>query len=147
LEHKRFLEQAYLESIKALKKGEVPVGAVVVKDGKIISKGHNQRISKQNPLYHAEIVAIQEASKKLNSWRLDDCILYTTLEPCAMCAGAVMQARIKKVIFCVTDTKGGAVVSNLNIFDSGLPFRVDYEFIQMDKPKELLQEFFKSLRK
>ena len=145
-EHKKFLELAYKEAVKAKKKGEVPIGAVIVKDGKVISKGHNLRITKKNPLYHAEIVAIEKASKKLGAWRLDDCVLYTTLEPCLMCAGAIMQSRIKKVIFCVNDDKGGAVISNVKAFDINFPFNVEYQYIPLEKSKDLLKSFFKSLR-
>jgi len=145
--HKKFIDQAVKEAEKALKKNEVPVGAVIVKDGKIISKAHNQRISKNNALYHAEILAIEKACKKLKTWRLDDAVLYTTLEPCLMCAGAVMQARIKKVVFCAKDEKGGAVLSKYTVFDDKkLPFNVEYEYIPDERCSKLLKEFFKKLR-
>ncbi len=147
LEHKRFLEEAYKEALKAKDKGEVPVGAVIVKEDQIISRGHNLRITEKNPLYHAEIVAIENASRKLDSWRLDECILYVTLEPCLMCAGAIMQSRIKKVVFSTLDTKGGVIVSNLQAFNLNLPFNIEYEYIPMEHHKKLLQDFFKTLRK
>jgi len=145
--HKKFIDQAIKEAEKALKKNEVPVGAVIVKDGKIISKAHNQRISKNNALYHAEILAIEKACKKLKTWRLDDAVLYTTLEPCLMCAGAVMQARIKKVVFCAKDDKGGAVLGKYTVFDDKkLPVNVEYEYIPDERCSKLLKEFFKKLR-
>ena len=144
---KKFLDLAYKEALKAYEKGEVPVGAVIVKDDKVISKGHNLRIKKNNPVYHAEIVAIEKAAKKLGSWRLDDCILYTTLEPCLMCAGAIQQARIKKVVFSAVDKKGGCIVSQYKIFDDKkLPFKIEYEFIENEKSSLILKKFFKEKR-
>ena len=92
-----YMEQALKEAEKAYKKLEVPVGAVIVKDGKIIAKGHNQKETKTDTTKHAEIIAIQKASKKLKSWRLTDCEMYVTLEPCTMCAGAIINSRIKKI--------------------------------------------------
>ncbi|ACN98850.1 nucleoside deaminase [Sulfurihydrogenibium azorense] len=143
----KFIELAIKEAEKALKKGEVPVGAVLVKDDKVVSKGYNLRISKKNALYHAEIVAIERACKKLKSWRLDDTVLYTTLEPCLMCAGAIMQARIKKVVFLAKDEKGGAVLSNYTVFDDKkLPFKVEYSYIPDERAEKLLKDFFKILR-
>ncbi len=144
---KKFLDVAYEEALKAYKKGEVPVGAVIVKEDKIVSKGHNLRLNKNNPLYHAEVVAIQKASKKLKNWRLDDCILYVTLEPCLMCVGAIQQSRIKKVIFSALDEKGGCVLSKYQIFDDKkLPFKIEYEFIEDKRSSKLLKQFFKERR-
>ncbi len=94
-----FMLLAIKEAEKALKKGEVPIGAVVVKDGKVISCGHNQREKKQNALLHAETIAIWKACKKLHSWRLDGCEIFVTLEPCPMCSGAISNARIARVIY------------------------------------------------
>ncbi len=145
--HKKFLDLAYKEALKAYQKGEVPVGAVIVKGDKVISKGHNLRLNKNNPIYHAEIVAIEKASKKLNSWRLDDCVLYTTLEPCLMCTGAIQQARIKKVVFSAKDQKGGCVVSQYHIFDDNkLPFKIEYEYIEDERSSKILKRFFKEKR-
>ncbi len=145
--HRKFLDLAYKEALKAYEKGEVPVGAVVVKNNRVISKGHNLRINKNNPVYHAEIVAIEKAGKKLGSWRLDDCILYTTLEPCLMCVGAIQQARIKKVVFSAVDKKGGCVISQYKILDENkLPFQVNYEFIKDEKSSLILKKFFKEKR-
>ena len=100
-----YMKEALKEAKKAYKKNEVPVGAVIVKDGVIIARAHNLRESKENAIAHAEILCIQKACKKLNSWRLDNALLYVTLEPCAMCSGALSQARIGKVIFGAKDLK------------------------------------------
>ena len=113
-----FLEEAYKEALKAYEKDEVPIGAVIVKEGKIIGSGHNRRIEKKNAIYHAEIVAIEEACKNTGNWRLDGCCIYVTVEPCVMCAGAIMQSRIDRVVFGARDEKGGAVISKYNLFSN-----------------------------
>lgn len=110
-----FMSLAIKQAEIALKKDEVPIGAIIVKDNKIISKGYNVRESKNDALGHAEIVAIKKACKKLNSWRLCGCKIYVTIEPCLMCAGAIVQSRIDEVIFGSCDTKGGAFGSNIDI--------------------------------
>ncbi len=142
-----FLEKAYEEALKALNKDEVPVGAVIVKGGLIIGKGHNMRISENNPLLHAEISAIQDASKTLNSWRLDGTTMYVTLEPCMMCVGAIMQSRIDRVVFGALDKKGGCVCSNLDINRLKLPFKIEYEYLEHEKSSQILKDFFKNKRK
>lgn len=143
------MKEALKEAKKAYQKLEVPVGAVIVKNGKIIAKAHNQKETKLDTTKHAEILAIQKASKKLNSWRLVDCDMYVTLEPCSMCAGAIIQARINKVYIGADDEKTGAVGSVLNLF-------TDYKFnhtvlfekgLLREECKAILQDFFKSLRK
>ncbi len=143
------MEQALKEAKKAYKKLEVPVGAIIVKDGKIIARAHNQKETKADTTKHAEILAIQKASKKLNSWRLIDCEMYVTLEPCTMCAGAIINSRIKKVYIGTMDEKTGAVGSVLNLFE-------DYKFnhkvesqtgILAQECEEILKKFFKELRK
>jgi len=145
---KKIIEAVLKETRKAYEKDEVPVGAVIVKDEKIIAKGHNLRITKNNALLHAEIVAIQRACKKLKSWRLDDCELWVSLEPCLMCVGAILQSRIKKVIFLAKDEKGGAVISKYTVFDDKkLPFKVDYKFIPVEEASIILKEFFKAKRR
>jgi len=116
--HENYIKSALNEAKKAYSKGEVPIGAVIVKDGKIISQAHNLREIKRNALYHAEILAIKRACKKLKSWRLIDCDLYVTLEPCPMCAGAIMQARISNVYFGAYDPKGGACGSVMNVLEA-----------------------------
>ena len=143
-----FMREALREAKKAYKKLEVPVGAVIVKNGKIISKAHNQKETKFDTTKHAEILAIQKASKKLNSWRLIDCEMYVTLEPCSMCAGAIINSRIKKVYIGAIDEKTGAVGSVLTLFtDYKFNHKVLYEIgVLENKSRELLQDFFKELR-
>ena len=115
---KNYIKLALAEAHRAYKKGEVPVGAVIIKDGKIISQAHNLRERKQNALYHAEILAIKRACRKLKTWRLTGCDLYVTLEPCPMCAGAILQARISNVYFGAFDPKGGACGSVINVLEA-----------------------------
>ncbi|RUM48463.1 MAG: nucleoside deaminase [Hydrogenothermus sp.] len=141
------IKEVLEEAKKAYKKDEVPVGAVIAKNGEIITKGHNQRITKNNAILHAEIDAIQKASKKLKNWRLDDCEMWVSLEPCLMCVGAILQSRIKKVYFLAKNEKEGAIISQYHILDDNkLPFRVDYEFIPVEEASIILKEFFKSKR-
>ena len=144
-----FMKQAIKEAEKAYKKLEVPVGAVIVKDGKIIARGYNQKETKKDTTKHAEIIAIQKASKKLGSWRLIDCEMYVTLEPCSMCAGAIINSRIKKIYIGTKDEKTGAVGSVLNLLE-GYKFnhKVEIESGIMQKECEkILKDFFKELRK
>ena len=112
-----YMKQALKEAKKAYKKLEVPVGAVIVKDGKIIARAHNQKETKTDTTKHAEILAIQKASKKLESWRLIDCEMYVTLEPCSMCASAIGQARISKLYIGTFNKDMGACGTILNILD------------------------------
>lgn len=127
--------------------GEVPVGAVVVKDGVIVGKGRNLREKKKNVLSHAEIEAINDACNNLNSWRLDGCDLIVTLEPCPMCAGAIINARINKVVYGVRDESYGAVSSVISMFDLDFPHRPKVAFGVMENEcREILQKFFKNLR-
>lgn len=143
------MKEALKEAKKAYDKLEVPVGAVIVKDGKIISRAHNLKETKYDTTKHAEILAIQKASKKLNSWRLIDCEMYVTLEPCSMCAGAIINSRIKKVYIGAIDEKTGAVGSVLNLFeDFTFNHKVEVEKGIMQKECEImLKDFFKMLRK
>ena len=147
--NEKYMREALKEAQKAYDKLEVPVGAVIVKDGKIIARAYNQKEKKFDTTKHAEILAIQKASKKIKSWRLIDCEMYVTLEPCPMCAGAIIQSRIKKVYYGVSDEKTGAVGSKLNLFkDYKFNHNVEVENgILTDKCKELLQNFFIELRK
>ena len=142
---KSFMKQALKEAEKAYNKLEVPVGAVIVKDGKIIARAHNQKETKTDTTKHAEILAIQKASKKLKSWRLIDCEMYVTLEPCSMCAGAIINSRIKKVYIGAMDEKTGAVGSVLNLFeDYTFNHKVEVEKGIMQKECEnILKQFFK----
>ena len=144
-----YMKQALKEAEKAYKKLEVPVGAVIVKDGKIISRAHNQKEIKKDTTKHAEILAIQKASKKLQSWRLIDCEMYVTLEPCSMCAGAIINSRIKKVYIGTMDQKTGAVGSVYNLFkDYIFNHNVEVEKgLLKDDCEKILKNFFKDLRK
>ena len=145
----KFMKEALKEAKKAYDKLEVPVGAVIVKDGKIIARAHNLKETKFDTTKHAEILAIQKASKKLNSWRLLDCEMYVTLEPCSMCAGALINSRIKKVYIGAIDEKTGAVGSVFNLLDDyTFNHKVEYEKgVLQDECENILKEFFKELRK
>ena len=143
------MKEALKEAKKAYKNLEIPVGAVIVKDGKIIARAHNQKETKLDTTCHAEILAIQKASKKLKSWRLLDCEMYVTLEPCSMCAGAIINSRIKKVYIGTMDKKTGAVGSVFNLFnDYTFNHKVDFETGVLKKEcEDILKRFFKELRK
>ena len=147
-EKEKFMKEALKEANKAYKKLEIPVGAVIVKEGKIIAKAHNQKEEKLDTTKHAEILAIQKASKKLKSWRLIDCEMYVTLEPCPMCAGAIINSRIQKVYIGTNDKKSGTVGSIFNLFeDYTFNHKVKYEKNIMQKECEkILKDFFKELR-
>ena len=141
------MKLAIYEAQKAAEKGEVPVGAVIVKNGEVIAACHNRREEKQNALSHAEIEAINTACQKLGSWRLDDCELYVTLEPCPMCTGAIINARIKTVIFGAYDSKMGCMDSVINLCDYTFNHRPEiYGGIMEDDCLAVLQKFFKNLR-
>lgn len=144
----KYMKEALKEARKAYDKEEIPVGAIIVKDNKIIARAHNIKEEKNDTTKHAEIIAIQKASKKLGSWRLTDCEMYVTLEPCSMCAGALIQSRIKKVYIGTMDTKTGACGSVLNLLKD-FPFnhKVEIETGVMQKECEnILKDFFKMLR-
>ena len=144
-----YMKQALKEAEKAYQKLEVPVGAVIVKDGEIIARAHNQKETKYDTTKHAEIMAIQKASKKLKSWRLIDCEMYITLEPCSMCAGAIINSRIKKIYIGTMDEKTGAAGSKLNLFeDYTFNHKVEVETnIMQEECENILKQFFKELRK
>lgn len=142
-----FMKKALIEAKKAGENGEVPVGAVIVKDGEIIAVGRNRRESTKNALGHAEIEAISNACSVLGTWRLDGCSLYVTLEPCPMCAGAIINARISEVIYAASDLKGGACDSVINLFSK--PFNhkpIVWAGIGEKECSEALSEFFKTIR-
>ena len=111
----KFMKEAIKEAEKAELIDEVPIGCVIVCDDKIIARGHNVRETKRNPLGHAEIIAINKASKKLNRWRLDDCDIYITIEPCIMCAGAIIQSRIRHIYYGAKDLKGGGLGTSIDV--------------------------------
>lgn len=143
-----YMKKALKEAKKAYDKLEIPVGAIIVKDGKIIARAHNQKETKFDTTKHAEILAIQKASKKLKSWRLIDCEMYVTLEPCAMCAGAIIQSRIKKIYIGTLDEKTGAAGSVLNVFEYPFNHQVEVEKgILKENCENILKDFFKMLRK
>ena len=143
------MKEALKEAKKAYGKMEIPVGAVIVKNGNIIARAHNLKETKGDTTKHAEIIAIQRASKKLNAWRLEDCEMYVTLEPCTMCAGAMINARIKKIYIGTMDQKTGACGSVLNLFDDyKFNHKVEYETgIMQEECEKILKDFFKDLRK
>ncbi len=144
-----FMREALEEAKKAYKRKEVPIGAVVVYKNKIIARGYNLRESKRNSLLHAEIIAISKACKKLKSWRLEECDLYVTLEPCPMCAGAIIQSRIKNIFFGAYDGKAGCIESKVQLFKSGL-FNHDVNVVGgvlESECSQLLKDFFSELRK
>ena len=145
--NKKFMYQALEEAKKAYLEGEVPVGAVIVKNGEVIATGRNMREQKQNALSHAEIEAINSACEKLKRWRLDDCELYVTLEPCPMCTGAIINARIKTVIFGAFDRTAGCMDSVINLCDYPLGHKVEvYAGICEDECQKILKDFFQKLR-
>ena len=142
------IDLVLMEAKKAYKKGEVPVGAIIEQNGKIIAKAHNKREKSQNALHHAEILAINKACKKLKSWRLNDCTMHVSLEPCLMCAGAILNARIKNLVIYCKDEQHGAVLSKYTVLSDGtLNHKTNIELIQNNQAKELITSFFKKLRK
>lgn len=147
-EAEKFMKLALKEATKALDKEEVPVGAVIVQNGKVIAKAHNLKETKQDTTKHAEILAIEKASKKLSKWRLTDCEMYVTLEPCSMCAGALINCRIKKLYIGTMDPKTGACGSVLNLLSDykfNHTIEVETGILQSDCEK-ILKEFFSFLR-
>ena len=145
--NKKFMQRAIELAKIAANNNEVPVGAVIVKNGQIIAEGINMRESKQNALSHAEIEAINNACKKLNSWRLDDCEMYVTLEPCPMCTGAIINSRIKTLVFGAYDKRAGSIDSVINLCDYPYNHKPEiYGGICEDECLEILQDFFKKLR-
>ncbi len=143
----KYMNIALAEAKKALKINEVPVGAVVVRHDQVIAKAYNLRETQKSPLAHAEILAIEKAAKALNTWRLEDCELYVTLEPCPMCAGAIIQSRIPNVYYGALDYKNGAHMSKVNLFSIDFTHHVDIIGGILEEPsKKLLKDFFKALR-
>lgn len=143
----KYMLIALSEAEKANLKNEVPIGAVIIKKGQVIAKAHNLRENKKNSLYHAEILAIDKACKKLKNFRLEDCELYVTVEPCIMCAGAIIQSRIKKIYFGAKDEKYGAVCSQGEVFSMPSNHKVEYEGEVLEKEcSQMIKDFFKRLR-
>ncbi len=144
-----YMKLALKEAKKAYDELEIPVGAIIVKGGKVIARAYNEKEKKQDSTKHAEILAIQKAAKKLKSWRLYDCDMYVTLEPCSMCAGALIQSRIHKVYIGTMDEKTGACGSVLNLLeDYKFNHKVEVEYgICEDECEKILKDFFRELRK
>ena len=144
-----FMNQAFILAKKALTHDDVPIGAVIVQDGKIIARGENREQKSKNPTLHAEIVAINKACKKLGQKFLDECDLYVTLEPCAMCATAISFARIKNIYFAAIDEKGGGITSNARVFENDKHLWKP-NIIQMpefaEQSAKMLRDFFKQQR-
>lgn len=148
MKHEEYMRLALEEAEKAYSKGEVPIGAIIVCDDQVISRAHNIRELNQRAIGHAEILAIEAANKKLKSWRLDSCTLYVTIEPCPMCAGAIIQSRIQKVVYGAKDLKAGVHQSVTNLFE--LPFNHQVDVLSgvlEEECKDIIQRFFKALRK
>ncbi|MBQ8649163.1 MAG: nucleoside deaminase [Clostridia bacterium] len=144
---RKFMKEALNLAKQAAQKGEVPVGAVIVRNGEIIGRGKNQREEKQNALSHAEIEAINEACENTGSWRLEDCELYVTLEPCPMCTGAIINSRIKTVVFGAYDLKAGSMDSVINLCDYPYNHKPEiYGGICEEECKKILSDFFGDLR-
>jgi tRNA(adenine34) deaminase len=147
MNHNKYMKLALKEANKAYKKNEVPIGAVIVKDNKVIAKAHNLRVKNNLTTSHAEILVIQKANRKLKSWRLDSCTLYVTIEPCPMCAGAIIQSRIKEVFYGARDLKAGVHSSVINLFE--LPFNHKVEVksgILEEESAKIISKFFKKIR-
>ena len=145
----KFMREAIKQAKKAYAIDEVPIGCVIVYEGKIIARGYNRRTTDKNTLSHAELNAIRKASKKLGDWRLDDCEMYVTLEPCQMCAGAIVQARIKKVYIGCMNPKAGFAGSVLNLLQvEKFNHQVEIETgILEEECSSMIKEFFRELRK
>lgn len=143
-----FMKEALKEAKKAYKKDETPVGAVIVKDGIVIARGHNEKELKNDPTFHAEISAIRKACKKLGTWRLNECDMYVTLEPCAMCAGAIIQARVGSLFIGTLDPKAGAVGSVVNLLGvKKFNHKVEVSCgLLMEDCSKILKDFFRELR-
>lgn len=148
-DHEKFMRAAMEEAAKAAAIGEVPIGAVVVQNGEIVGRGYNLRETQKDPTLHAEMIAIREASNRLGGWRLIGCTLYVTLEPCPMCAGAIVQSRVEGVVFGARDPKAGCAGTLMNLleeprFNHQVPV---LEGVLADECAQLLKDFFRGLRK
>lgn len=148
MDYEHFMKEAYLEALKAYEINEVPIGCVIVHEGEIISRSFNKRNYLKNALGHAEILAINEACEKMSDWRLENTTLFVTVEPCAMCSGAILQARIKRVVFATFNKKAGCCGSVLNLLDNN-DFNHKAEIVSgvLEKEcSELIKKFFKDIR-
>jgi tRNA(adenine34) deaminase len=144
-----FMHEALALAQRAAEAGEVPVGAVVVKDGAVVGRGHNRPVASRDPTAHAEVMALRDAAERIGNYRLADCILYVTLEPCAMCAGAIMNARISRVVYGAADPKSGACGSVVDLFAEN---RLNCHAtvvggVMAEEAAKLLQDFFSARRR
>ena len=148
-EKENYMKEAIKQAKKAYAIGEVPIGCVIVYEGKIIGRGYNRRTIDKNPLAHAELIAIKKASKKMGDWRLEDCTLYVTLEPCQMCSGAIVQARMKKVVVGCMNPKAGCAGAILNLLQvEQFNHQVELEIgVLQEECSLMMKNFFKELRK
>ncbi len=146
--HEKFMKEALKQAKKAYQIGEAPIGCVIVKDGKIIARGYNQRNKKHNTLAHAELLAIGKACKKLEDWRVENCTMYITLEPCQMCAGAIVQARIPNVVIGARNKKAGCAGSIINLLQmSAFNHQVELtDGVLEEECAALMQNFFREMR-
>lgn len=146
-QEEKYMREAVRQAKKAAALKEVPIGCVIVHDGAIIARGYNRRTIDKNVLAHAEIIAIRKACRKIGDWRLEGCTMYVTLEPCPMCAGAIINSRIQRVVYGAADTKAGCCGSVTDLF--AMPFNhhpVVEQGLRAEEAQELLQAFFKDLR-
>ncbi len=146
--HEKYMDKAIAQAMRAYGNGDVPIGCVIVYDDKIIARGFNKRNLKKTTLAHAEILAIEQASRKLGDWRLEDCTMYVTLEPCQMCAGAIVQARIPRVVIGCMNPKAGCAGSIINLLDMK-QFNHQVQVVRgvrQEKCSEMMKNFFKDLR-
>ena len=146
--HEQYMDIALKEASKAAAIDEVPIGCVIVKDNKIIAKAHNKKETNQDPLGHAEIIAIRKAAKKLNNWRLEGCTLYVSIEPCLMCCGAIIQSRIPLVVYGANDPKGGAIESSLKAFEAeNINHRPEViKGVRLEESRKIIKDYFKKKR-
>ena len=143
----KFMLLAIEQAEKARELGEVPIGAVIVKDGEVVGTGFNRRETGKNALYHAEIIAIDDACRRLGGWRLWQCEMYVTMEPCPMCAGAIINSRIKRIVYGCCDMKAGSVKSVIDLFELPYNHKPVYEGgIMAEECSQMLSSFFRQLR-
>lgn len=148
MDDRDFMRQALKQAARAAAAGEVPIGAVVVRDGKVLARGSNRSVATSDPTAHAEIVALRRAARRDSNYRLPDCDLFVTVEPCAMCLGAVVQARIRRLVFGALDPKAGAVSSAMAFPFARLNHRPEVVGgVLADESAELLRDFFRARRK
>ena len=146
--HNYYMSLALNQAKEAYEQGEVPIGAVIVHEGKVIAVARNEREELNQAIAHAEVLAIQKANKVLNSWRLDTCTMYVTIEPCPMCAGSIIQSRIKNIYYGAKDQKSGSHTSVINLFDQPFNHQVNVHGGILEKEcSEIMTSFFQKLRK